>query len=149
MSIKSNGSTDDFPPFPMTLTTTALTDAAQGSLASPHDWRHRVVRPHRCYSMTHSVLAVCLLGTPTTILTKGDNARTHGKRMEIRAHELLNEIAQHVVLPEFSLSFWHIPSYSPQLNPAEYLIHEVRRKGFITCPVHYHYRKRLCVFRIN
>jgi transposase len=63
-----------------------------------------------------------------------DNARTHGKRMETRAHELLNEIAQHVVLPAFSLSFWHTPSYSPQLNPAEYLIHEVRRKGLYNVP---------------
>jgi transposase len=63
-----------------------------------------------------------------------DNARTHGKRMETRAHELLNEIAQHVLLPAFSLSFWHTPSYSPQLNPAEYLIHEVRRKGLYNVP---------------
>lgn len=63
-----------------------------------------------------------------------DNARIHGKRMETGVYELLTEIAQHVALPEFSLSFWHTPSYSPQLNPAEYLIHEVRRKGLYNVP---------------
>jgi transposase len=63
-----------------------------------------------------------------------DNAKIHGKRMETRAQELLNEIAQSVTLPEFSLSFWHTPSYSPQLNPAEYLIHEVRRNGLYNVP---------------
>jgi transposase len=63
-----------------------------------------------------------------------DNARIHGKRMEIKAHELLNEIAQHVVLPTFSISFWHTPSYSPHLNPAEYLIHEMRRNGLYNVP---------------
>ncbi|MDI1298669.1 hypothetical protein, partial [Methylotenera sp.] len=39
-----------------------------------------------------------------------------------------------LVLPAFSLSFWHTPSYSPQLNPAEYLIHEVRRNGLYNVP---------------
>lgn len=87
-----------------------------------------------------TVMAVVL--TVLVYLQKGfsqltfllDNARTHGKRMETRSHELLNEIAQHVVLPEFSLSFWHTPSYSPQLNPAEYIIHEVRRNGLYNVP---------------
>jgi transposase len=54
--------------------------------------------------------------------------------MEVGVHELLAEIAQHVELPGFSLSFWHTPSYSPKLNPAEYLIHEVRRKGLYNVP---------------
>ena len=63
-----------------------------------------------------------------------DNARIHGKRMEVGVHEWLTEIAQHLELPAFSLSFWHTPSYSPQLNPAEYLIHEVRGKGLYNVP---------------
>ncbi len=63
-----------------------------------------------------------------------DNAKTHGKRLETKAHEVLNEIAQHVVLPEFSLCFWDTPSYSPQFNPAEYLTHEVRRNGLYNVP---------------
>ena len=54
--------------------------------------------------------------------------------MEVRVYELLTEIAQHVKLPAFSLSFWHTPSYSPQLNPAEYLLHEVRRNGLYNVP---------------
>jgi transposase len=69
---------------------------------------------------------------PLTFLL--DNARIHGKRMETEVHELLTEIAQHLTLPAFSLSFWHTPSYSPQLNPAEYLIHEVRRNGLYNVP---------------
>jgi len=63
-----------------------------------------------------------------------DNARIHGKRMEAGVHALLAEIGRQVVLPEFSLSFWHTPSYSPQLNPAEYVIHEVRRNGLYHVP---------------
>ncbi|MDO9268900.1 MAG: transposase [Methylobacter sp.] len=70
-------------------------------------------------------------GTLTFLL---DNAGIHGKRMETRAHELLNEIAPHGVLPAFSLGFWRTPRYSPQLNPAKYLIHEVRRKGLYNVP---------------
>lgn len=63
-----------------------------------------------------------------------DNAKIHGKRMETGVHELLAEIARHVALPECRLSFWHTPSYSPQLNPSEYLIHEVRRNGLYNVP---------------
>lgn len=63
-----------------------------------------------------------------------DNARIHGKRMERGVHELLAEIAEQIALPVFSLSFWHTPIYSPKLNPAEYLIHEVRRNGLYNVP---------------
>ena len=59
-----------------------------------------------------------------------DNARIHGKRMEKRVAELLTEMK----LPEYSLNFWHTPSYSPNLNPAEYLIHAVRRNGLYNVP---------------
>jgi transposase len=58
-----------------------------------------------------------------------NNAKTHGKRMERGEQELLAEIAQQMMLPEFTLDFWHTPSYSPQLNPVEYLIHAVRRNS--------------------
>ncbi len=54
--------------------------------------------------------------------------------MAAGVHELISEVALHVVLPAFSLCFWHTPSYSPQLNPAEYLIHEVRRNGLYNVP---------------
>ena len=63
-----------------------------------------------------------------------DNARIHGKKMEAMMHELFNELALQTELPEFSLNFWHTPSYSPQLNPAEYIIHEVRRNGLYNVP---------------
>ncbi len=63
-----------------------------------------------------------------------DNVRTHGEQMKISVLELLNEIKQHTLLPELNLSFWHTPKYSPQLNPAEYIIHEVRRNGLYNVP---------------
>lgn len=63
-----------------------------------------------------------------------DNAKIHGKKMEANVYKWLAEITQQVTLPEFTLSFWHTPSYSPQLNPAEYLIHEVRRNGLYQVP---------------
>jgi len=63
-----------------------------------------------------------------------DNAKVHGKKMEASVHQWLTEIAQQVELPAFTLSFWHTPRYSPRLNPAEYLIHEVRRNGLYQVP---------------
>jgi hypothetical protein len=63
-----------------------------------------------------------------------DNARIHGKRMEVGVHALLTEIAELITLPAFNLSFWHTPIYSPRLNPAEYLIHEVRRNSLYNVP---------------
>ena len=63
-----------------------------------------------------------------------DNAKIHGKKMEAGDHQWLADSAQQVSLPEFTLEFWHTPSYSPRLNPAEYLIHEVRRNGLYQVP---------------
>ena len=93
------------------------------------------------HSTTEEAVMVVVL-TVLIYLQKGlnqltfllDNARIHGKKMEVGVHELLAEIGPHVELPEFSLSFWHTPSYSPKLNPAEYLIHEVRRNGLYNVP---------------
>jgi hypothetical protein len=51
-----------------------------------------------------------------------------------RSNELLAEISRQIPLPEYSLNFWHTPSYSPKLNPAEYVIHEVRRNGLYQVP---------------
>lgn len=63
-----------------------------------------------------------------------DNVKIHGARMKMGVLELLAEIARQVALPEFTLGFWHTPRYSPRLNPAEYLIHEVRRNGLYHVP---------------
>ncbi|MDD5323104.1 MAG: transposase [Methylococcales bacterium] len=92
-------------------------------------------------STTEIVVGVVVL-TALIYLQKGfnhltfllDNAKIHGKRMAANVHKWLAEIAQQVTQPEFTLSFWHTPSYSPQLNPAEYLIHEVRRNGLYQVP---------------
>jgi len=44
------------------------------------------------------------------------------------------EIALQRALPAFTLLFWHTPSYSPRLNPAQYVIHEVRRNSLYNVP---------------
>ena len=54
--------------------------------------------------------------------------------MEEGVCRLLAEISLREELPKFNLNFWHTPSYSPRLNPAEYLIHEVRRNGLYNVP---------------
>lgn len=92
-------------------------------------------------SKTYDAVMVAVL-TVLIYLQKGvktitfllDNARIHGKRMEAGVNELLVEISRQIALPEYSLNFWHTPSYSPKLNPAEYLIHEVRRNGLYHVP---------------
>jgi len=92
-------------------------------------------------SKTYDAVMVVVL-TVLIYLQKGyktitfllDNARIHGKRMETGVNELLAEISRQIALPEYSLSFWHTPSYSPKLNPAEYIIHEVRRNGLYQVP---------------
>lgn len=92
-------------------------------------------------STTEEVVVVVVL-TVLRYLQKGfkhltlllDNARTHGAHMKTGVLELLAEIARHTPLPEFTLGFWHTPRYSPRLNPAEYLIHAVRRNSLYQAP---------------
>ena len=93
------------------------------------------------HSDTEEVIAVVVL-TVLIYLQKGinqltfllDNARVHGKLMEKGVQALLTEVAALIALPAFSFNFWHTPIYSPRLNPAEYLIHEVRRNGLYNVP---------------
>ena len=54
--------------------------------------------------------------------------------METNVQMLLAELTSQLVLPPLTLIFWHTPSYSPKLNPAEYVIHEVRRNGLYNVP---------------
>lgn len=70
----------------------------------------------------------------TTITFLLDNARIHGTKMEIEVQRLLAEITLQLALPQLKLLFWHTPSYSPKLNPAEYIIHEIRRQGLYNVP---------------
>jgi transposase len=70
----------------------------------------------------------------TTLTFLLDNARIHGAKMEAGVQQLLAEIALQRTLPALRLLFWHTPSYSPKLNPAEYVIHEVRRNDLYNVP---------------
>jgi len=93
------------------------------------------------HSSTETVIGIVVL-TALVYLQQGfkhltfllDNAKIHGKKMEASVQQWLADIAQQVELPDYTLSFWHTPRYSPRLNPAEYLIHEVRRNGLYQVP---------------
>jgi hypothetical protein len=60
-----------------------------------------------------------------------DNAKIHGNKMEASVHQWLADIAQQVSLPEFTLDFWHTPSYSPQLNLLSTLSMKCGETGYI------------------
>jgi hypothetical protein len=70
----------------------------------------------------------------TTMTFLLDNAKIHGTKMETDVQKLLAEITAQLALPPFTLLFWHTPSYSPKLNPAEYIIHAVRQQGLYNVP---------------
>lgn len=70
----------------------------------------------------------------TTLTFLLDNAKIHGIKMETEVQRLLAQISLQHALPAVTLLFWHTPSYSPRLNPAEYVIHEVRRQGLYNVP---------------
>ncbi|MCD2453680.1 transposase [Methylicorpusculum oleiharenae] len=63
-----------------------------------------------------------------------DNARTHGKRMQTEVSRLLQELSSPSALKNFMVSYWHTPVYSPQLNPAEYVIHAIRQNALYHVP---------------
>jgi transposase len=60
-----------------------------------------------------------------------DNARIHGDNMKDALAELLAEIA---LAQGVTVSFLHTPAYSPQFNPAEYLIRLVRKNSLYHLP---------------
>jgi transposase len=66
-----------------------------------------------------------------------DNARTHRADMGLALQELLSEIAAMTGwddLQRCTVAFLHTPAYSPALNPAEYLIHQVRQSALYHLP---------------
>lgn len=77
---------------------------------------------------------ICLQKGFTTLTFLLDNARIHGTKMEAEVQRLFAEITLQHALPPATLLFWHTPSYSPRLNPAEYIIREVRRQGLYNVP---------------
>lgn len=63
-----------------------------------------------------------------------DNASTHQKRMKEQVIAWLKELESEVQMPSFTLEFWHVPKYSPELNPAEYVIHLIRQTSLYHLP---------------
>ena len=61
-----------------------------------------------------------------------DNCRIHGEGMKAALAELLAEIAD---TRGIVVEFLHTPRYSPNFNPAEYLIHWVRQNALYHLPV--------------
>jgi transposase len=60
-----------------------------------------------------------------------DNCRIHGDAMKAALSELLAEIAW---AQGIAVDFLHTPVYSPSFNPAEYLIHLVRKNSLYHLP---------------
>lgn len=60
-----------------------------------------------------------------------DNCRIHGAKMKAALAELLAEMPQ---AQGVAITFLHTPAYSPQFNPAEYLIHLIRQRSLYHLP---------------
>ncbi|MBM3413269.1 MAG: hypothetical protein FJY19_07880, partial [Bacteroidetes bacterium] len=66
-----------------------------------------------------------------------DNASIHGKSMREGIKAVLEELATRPgfeTLDPVTLSFLSIPPYSPDYNPAEYIIHAVRQQSLYLVP---------------
>jgi len=85
-------------------------------------------------SVIVSIILIYLQKGFTRLTFLLDNARIHGTKMEANVQLLLAELTAQLALPPLTVLFWHTPSYSPKLNPAEYIIHEVRRQGLYNVP---------------
>ena len=76
------------------------------------------------------VLRYAALGFRRVILLL-DNCRIHGEAMKAGLAELLAEIA---LAQGVAVEFLHTPVYSPDFNPAEYLIRLVRKNSLDHLP---------------
>lgn len=76
------------------------------------------------------VLRYAALGFHRILLVL-DNCRTHGKAMKAGLAELLAEIA---LAEGIAVDFLHTPVYSPDFNPAEYVIRLVRKDSLYHLP---------------
>ena len=61
-----------------------------------------------------------------------DNNKTHKGKMRVRLKELLSELG---LTDKITVEFIDIPAYSPKLNLAEYIIHQIRLKILHHMPV--------------
>jgi transposase len=76
------------------------------------------------------VLRYAQLGFRQVVLIL-DNCRIHGQAMKAALAELLAEIT---LAQGIAVTFLHTPVYSPKFNPAEYLIHLVRKNSLYHLP---------------
>ena len=94
------------------------------------DFQARAKTGNAVFVLAMIVLRYARLGFRQTVFIL-DNARIHGDQMKAALAELLAEIplAQGV-----AVDFLHTPVYSPQFNPAEYLIRLVRKNSLYHLP---------------
>jgi transposase len=76
------------------------------------------------------VLRYAMLGFHRVVLVL-DNCRIHGKAMKAGLADLLAEID---LAQGLAVDFLHTPVYSPDFNPAEYLIRLVRKNSLYHLP---------------
>jgi transposase len=82
------------------------------------------------YAIALIVLRYASLGF-RNILFILDNCPIHKQSMKTALAELLAEIA---LAQGIAVDFLHTPAYSPKFNPAEYLIHLVRKNSLYHLP---------------
>jgi transposase len=94
------------------------------------DFQAKATRENAVFAIALLVLRYAQLGFRQILLIL-DNVPIHAAKMKAALAELLAEIplAQGV-----TVNFLHTPVYSPGFNPAEYLIHLVRKNSLYHLP---------------
>jgi hypothetical protein len=95
------------------------------------DFRPRGKTEDAVFAIALLVLRYARLGYRHLLLVL-DNCRIHGEGMKAALAELLAEIAD---TRGMVVEYLHTPRYSPNFNPAEYLIHWVRQNALYHLPV--------------
>jgi len=101
-----------------------------GSGKTAADFQPQAKAKNVVLALAMVVLRHAALGFRRIVLVL-DNCRTHGKAMKAGLAELLAEIA---LAQGVAVDYLHTPVYSPDFNPAEYLIRLVRKNSLYHLP---------------
>lgn len=101
-----------------------------GSGKTSADFQPQAKAENAVYVLALIVLRYAQLGCRRIVFIL-DNCRIHGDAMKAGLAELLAEIA---LARGIAVDFLHTPVYSPNFNPAEYLIHLVRKNSLYHLP---------------
>jgi len=102
------------------------------------DFQTRATRENAVFVIAMLVLRYAQHGFRQILLIL-DNVSIHGRKMKAALAELLAEIP---LTQGVTVNFLHTPVYSPNFNPAEYLIHLVRENSLYHLPASMSVRER-------